>query len=449
MKTSIKPIFFFSLFVVVNLLLSSWFPDQWKNDNTSSRVLPIVSFYENGTLNFDNYQQLTGDKSFVNQHYYSDKAPLPLLTVLPFFGLIKTLGLTPFVNGSLLSPQAYAWCGFFGGTIPFMVILILTFISVKMKNGFSKILLISLPFYASFVFVYTGTFFGHLFAGCLLLASYILLKKDRFIWAGLFLGLTFISEYPVAIIGLIWAIQLIFKRNLKSSFLFSLGIVPSLLFILIYNKIFTGSWFTMLYKFVPVDYEFMQHNYGMSLPKISALWGLLFSQYRGLLFYAPFLIIAGFYWLKTQTRISMMRLPGNYLFMASLATILLISSFQMWWGGWCYGPRHLTGIAVLLIYEGIQYLSRIEFNKKLVYGFISFGLLCAFLAKVTIVYSLPTAVKFPLAEIIRKNVFAGNFNSNNILTQLFHVQPLISSIIFSLVFVTLFWFMWKLEKRQS
>ena len=64
------------VFVAVNLLLSAYFLDAVPSPNPTSRALPVLTIYEEGTYAIDTYEKFTMDKSFVNGHYYSDKAPL-------------------------------------------------------------------------------------------------------------------------------------------------------------------------------------------------------------------------------------------------------------------------------------------------------------------------------------------------------------------------------------
>ncbi len=79
---------FLLVFFMLNLLIGSFYLDIWKNANTTSRALPIITYFEDGTFRFDKYHELTCDKSFINGHYYTDKAPLPTYVVLPFFGAL-------------------------------------------------------------------------------------------------------------------------------------------------------------------------------------------------------------------------------------------------------------------------------------------------------------------------------------------------------------------------
>jgi hypothetical protein len=104
--TSSSKKWFYVLFICFNLLLSSYYLDVWLTPNATSRVLPILSLYENKTLQIDKYKDYTIDKSEVKGHYYSDKAPLGTFLVYPFYYAYKSLGL-PEIKDSTLKNILY------------------------------------------------------------------------------------------------------------------------------------------------------------------------------------------------------------------------------------------------------------------------------------------------------------------------------------------------------
>ena len=182
------------------------------------------------------------------------------------------------------------------------------------------------------------------------------------------------SEFPLAIVIPIWAIQIfyntksvsgieyrvsgkIYRDKFKNSILYLTGAMPSLIFIGLYNYHFTGNPLKMIYT-----YE-MTNNLGFSTPSFNALWKLLFSMYSGLFFYMPFLIFVLYYMIVNFKKKYISLLFSNYLILIVIINILLISSFGSWRGGWTYGPRYLTAIAVLLGYEGISRISGWEKMK--------------------------------------------------------------------------------------
>jgi len=89
------------LYVLVFLLLFlpySYF-DHNDGGNQLSRIAALHAITLRGTIAIDDYGELTGDKAFINGHYYSEKAPAMALLALPSFaatvGIQKMMGIDP------------------------------------------------------------------------------------------------------------------------------------------------------------------------------------------------------------------------------------------------------------------------------------------------------------------------------------------------------------------
>ena len=129
---------FYIVFFIVNLFLSYFYVDIWTtNSNTASRALPIISFFENGTLQIDKYQEPINDKAHINGHYYTDKAPLPTFVVLPFFGFLKVVGLVKEVDGSLFGTEVFMLGSFICGSLPFVLFMLLALFAIRKKKSIS------------------------------------------------------------------------------------------------------------------------------------------------------------------------------------------------------------------------------------------------------------------------------------------------------------------------
>lgn len=418
---------FYTVFFIVNLFLSYFYVDIWTtNSNTASRALPIISFFENGTLQIDKYQEPINDKAHINGHYYTDKAPLPTFLVLPFFGLLKAVGLVKEVDGSLFGTEVFMLGSFICGSLPFVLFMLLALFAIRKKNpSVSPIFLVMMPFYGSFIFVFAGTYFAHIISAFLLLLAYLFIKDKKYVLAGLFSGLAFLSDYTIALVFPIWAVQVWIKENsFYKGFLFGLGTAPAIIFIMIYNFIFTGSPFEMLYKYH--TFADLHTNYGFTVPSIESIWGLSFSDYKGLFFYTPFLFLA---FAGISNKYNFRAFAGHYLFYVSVVYFLVVASYFGWWGGWTYGPRLLFPVAVLLVYEGIVKISDYKFSAAFFWILTVFGLAGAFLAKITVVYSVPTDSLHPFSQTIFPAIKAGNFNPNNLATIIFGINPILAAII--------------------
>jgi len=422
---------FYAAFFFVNLLLSFYFVDTWNNANTTSRALPIIAYFEQGNFQIDKYHELTQDKAHIKEHYYTDKAPLPTLVTLPLYGLIKKLGWVNTADGKLLGPEVYILGSLICSSLIFSLILLISLKNViKQKPSIQAVFLVMMPFYGSFIFVYSGTFYAHIMSAFFVLLGYLMIKRRKFFWAGIFTGLAFLSEYTVALFFPVWALQIwIQQKSIFKGFQFGLGTLPAIFFIGIYNYIFTGSPFEMLYKYH--TYEFLHENYGFVLPSFTSIWGLTISNYKGLFFYAPILLLSLFHIFKST---SLRRLTRHYLTWISIVFFIFIASYNVWWGGWCYGPRLLFPIAVLLVFEGIVQLSKTNFSKQVFWILTSFGLLGAFLAKITVIYSIPSEATNPFFDTIFPNIKLANFNPNNLGSMILGINPLLSAFFWLILF---------------
>jgi len=98
---------------------------------------------------------------------------------------------------------------------------------------------------------------------------------------------------------------------------------------------------------------------------ITRFIGLLVSPSRGLFIFTPIMLfsIAGYFKISN---LSSKRLK-NFLLISGgsiLAQIIVYSAFSVWWAGWSYGPRFLTGmLPALTMFLGL-YVKDISFNIK-------------------------------------------------------------------------------------
>ena len=193
-------------FILMNVVLAGYFLDSIPSPNPTSRVLPVIALFEDGTYAIDRYADTTMDKSFIDGHYYSDKAPLSTWLVLPVYGLLKQAGL-PAADIFYFKWLPVAFIGgVLCGTVPFVVLVWLIARRLEREDPSANVVLLSmLPLYGSFVAAYSGVFVGHLLAGILLTGSYALLKSERRpALCGFLVGLAVVAEYPAALALPVW-----------------------------------------------------------------------------------------------------------------------------------------------------------------------------------------------------------------------------------------------------
>lgn len=412
---------FLLIFFIINLLISSFYLDTWPNPNTTSRVLQVRALSETGTLNIDKFHEETIDKSYVNNHYYSDKAPLPAFLIYSIYQPLLLTGLLPqpednkglyiFIIGSLIT-----------GSLSFTLIILLIFNNL-IKSGYnisSAVLLSTLPFYASMFFIYAGTFYAHLLVVLFVLVGIEHIQHSKsFFLAGLYSGAAFLSEYLTAIIAFIWFFQILRNESLKKAVLFGLGVLPFVISFLVYNFLITGSIFKTAYAY-QVYYDLK--NGGFSLPNISVLFEMIFLPRKGALFYSTILwcFIPLIFKLKSK---DFLKIFLNYTFLPAIVYFIVLSGFEEWGGGWTYGPRYLMPALGLLIYTCLPFVNLIGRMKFLFAFAMAIGIVHAFSAKLTIQYSIPSDIKFPYIQNILPNVLHGYYNNESILSHVFNIGP--------------------------
>ncbi|MGD1845231.1 MAG: hypothetical protein ACFB10_07550, partial [Salibacteraceae bacterium] len=256
-------------------------------------------------------------------------------------------------------------------------------------------------------------------------------------WAGgLLAGMAFLTEFPMGLLLTVWLVVLWVNRGgWKSMLQFLGGFAPALLFIAFYNAHFTGSPFTFLYQMVAhEDFARLSDTIGFQYPHPSALWGLIMGQYRGLLFFVPVLLPVLWVVVRHKTWQAWQR-SDWYLWGFLACHFLLISTHAIWWGGWSYGPRHMAAPAVLLLYEGLRLLQRQKTPAIVLLGAAGFGLICALLAKATVLYAIPSEEMFPVFGYLATKWSQGIFNDQNLLSQLFGLAPKIAIFVWTALFI--------------
>jgi len=383
---------FYVGFILINLFLSSYYLDVWLTPNAASRAISVLSLYENKSLEIDKYKDYAGDMSMINNHYYSNKAPLSALVIYPVYWLCKTVGLPDLKDATLKEYPIYIWehkqpnydgrnylvpktssiliiGDILCGAVPFVIILLLSLFAIKKTSSkVSPVAVVMMSFYASFLFAYAGTFSSHILSGFLALIGYILIKNKNYAVSGLMVGLAMAIEFPVGALAPVWALLIYLnEKKISKPLLFGAGLIPGLLIILYFNHLLTGSITKTPYSYELYAQKQSSQDVGFYYPTISAFWGLIFSTYRGVLYYTPVLLLMIWYGVKFGYEDTFMKVKDkmalvnsgikNYLLVTVLAYLVLYSAYYQWPGGWTFGPRYLIPMVIILLYEGISFLS--------------------------------------------------------------------------------------------
>ena len=91
-------------------------------------------------------------------------------------------------------------------------------------------------------------------------------------------------------------------------------------------------------------------------------------------------------------------------------------------------------VAVLLLFEGVIFISKKEINKLWIWLSSIVFVLFAWMIKGTVVYSVPTEIKNPFKDYFFQNAQNGLTNPNNILTMYASVSPMMAALVWLIVF---------------
>jgi hypothetical protein len=336
---------------------------------------------EQHTLSIDAFADNTGDRSFNNGHWYSDKAPLPALLALPAYQayhmMDRARGKAPAyeARGTVERPagrltvnrsfqRGMYVCSISTVALSGVALGLIVFELLRRRMDSSSALWGSaVTLLGTCIFPYATGFYGHVMAGAFLAGAAALLDPlaasspeappaapswARSAGAGACLVAAVGCEYLAAIPALVLALVLLgFQRRehwLRWVLGMALGALLPAAVIGTYHTLCFGAPWRTGYSFI-VNARFAAGHatgfLGIRWPKLDAIVGLLFSRFRGLFYVAPVTLVLVVGLLGRAWRRDAAAIAGGLAF---LALLLVNSSYYMWWGGAAAGPRHLVPV---------------------------------------------------------------------------------------------------------
>lgn len=378
------------------LALCSWHIETVRDDNTVSRALAVHALVEECQLEITRYHDLTGDKARTGDRYFSDKAPLPTYVVAVIWKTARIIGLAEPSEDPV--DRRILWLGgFLFGSLPMALILFIAFAELKRMRSNAPWELAIVPLMGSFLFVYSGAFFNHLPAALFALLAAMALRDGHRIRAGIWAGLGVACDASLLFVLAVWLVQELLAR--RSLLRFVLGLMPGAAITMINNYAVTGSPVAFPSAHA-VNYGVMREGYGFATWQPDAFLGLTVSAYRGLLFYAPALIIVlVLAWTERKRLLTTVTMRDPFI-LPSVALILVFFTHATWWGGWAYGPRYLTPVPVLLLVRALPVLAYRPRYSRAAISMGMLGLGCAVAAKLTTGHGLPTGEHNPMLHMV-------------------------------------------------
>ena len=332
--------------------------------NQNSRFALIRAILERHTLQIDAYQLHTGDRALWRDHYYSDKAPGASLTALVPVQAARLISRAAGVDPA--SFPGIAWTSYVAAVVTsglFTVIAALCVFWLSLRWGATTgaaLFAASAYGLATPAWAYATLFMGHgQTAGCLMIAlvaadalrDETIATRRTLAWIiGLAGGWAVVTEFQAAIpavfIGLLAIAQ---QRRAKASAerdvtpliaRIAIAVAMAALPMLVYNAMAFGSPFHLGYSSEEGFQELHTGFFGITYPRLSTIYELLFGSYRGLLPLSPLVALAplGLMFLARKGRESVAWVAAG----TGAYYLLLNASYFYWEGGWAFGPRQIT-----------------------------------------------------------------------------------------------------------
>lgn len=212
-------------------------------------------------------------------------------------------------------------------------------------------------------------------------------QNRNIIYLGIISGFFVFNRPSDSIILIPIILYILHLKTNKILFFFGSMSISSIPFIY-YNLYYMGSLFG--------NYSNQLSKFNLDSEILYNFLGMIISPNRGILFYTPILILSIFGFFEVS-RITNKKIKTFFIVsgFAVIIQIILYSSFKIWWAGWSYGPRFLTGILPICIIFLALYLNTYtypnKFDKKkiLLFGFILVILIWSFFVQIVGAFYFP------------------------------------------------------------
>jgi len=347
-------------FVLSCVYFSGVFP-PFSNPNDLSRFQVVVAFVETGSFSIDSVLATLGDredKAASGGRFYSNKAPGLALAAIPLYRLLRFFLPPPdSATGALFVllrlPTVSLVC----------VVALARFARRLSRHRDAASVAPLVAFAAAFgtpLLYYARSFFSHAWTASLLFLAWDLLRGEgggpprerrglAAAGAGLLAGWAAISEYTVAPVAVLLAVRAASGRRWRTLLLFGAGAALPLALLFVYQAICFGSPFLPSYsrEAYPAYAELARRSFfGFGPPSGKVVLEYLFHPARGVLVFSPFFLwaVPGFVrWFRSGRE----RADCAFAAAAVVVSILFLSGYPNWHGGWALGSRYLLPLVFL------------------------------------------------------------------------------------------------------
>jgi hypothetical protein len=364
------------LLVLLLLAMTHSAPGSW---NDESRIATVQSLVESRSFIIDkSVFSTTGDKVFINGHFYSDKPPMPSALGAAIYLPLYEFGLNlhrdssvPYYIVTLLTAKLF-WLL---GSIAFFLALGFTALDAKMRFLASVALAVG-----SLYFSWSTTFNGHELAASFLAIGFYFLLKARFTaninlnlsGAAFFLALASTADVPTGVFYALFLLYVLHDARLRPAVAYYLlpllvTVVPAL-----------AMTYSIHHSIVPVQIVKAYFDYpgspwigsnDLSGMRTNSLWFIL--RYGLLVLIGPkgFLIYNPILWVALWGLVQSLRRKGLFfreaIVIASGTGLLALYYifFTDNYGGWSYSIRWFVPLLPLLFFFLFPYLEAYDLKR--------------------------------------------------------------------------------------
>jgi hypothetical protein len=333
--------------------------------NSNSRLALVKAVVDEKRFEIDTYHLgsfITMDESFVNGHFYSDKAIGSSLIGMAFYIPIRSLFSRIHY---VLKIQA------FKELMTFLVISLLSAFLAPLLYSFAKqisnrsghaLLVTAVICFGTAFYKYSTIYYGHTLAGLFLFTVFFIwfnIKNEekinplKVLISGYFLGYAIATEYPTVIIVLCLAFYIFYVLKKKHCLLdwktyiyLIVGMVVPLSLLLIYNAVVFGHPLKTGYSYEVFQIFVEGHSdglIGIGWPDLSALFYMTFHTKMGIFWQSPVLLLAFVGWFRMWKN-SSYQAEALLSFGIVLIYFLVMSGYYIWWGGAVFTPRNVIPV---------------------------------------------------------------------------------------------------------
>lgn len=303
--------------LVVVLLggLVYWHQQGFLSATPASRLDLLHALIESGAVEIDSWAQNTPDKAEAGGHYYSDKAPGTAALGLPGFVVMTVMARLAGVDlDSCTGWLATSWAACaLSQALPaaFGAVAVFSWLGGLVSRRAALVTVLALTL-GSLPLPYSTLLFSHAqVIGLIGIAIWAVrlgaeaegrgqetavgVGRGRMALAGSCLGLALASEYTSGLVVVALGLYVVWRRR-AGLWPFVLAAIPPLLLIPAYSWATIGNPFELLYSHQANFPPMKAGLYAIKWPDLENLGRLLVGPTRGLVFWTPFLAMAGFGW---------------------------------------------------------------------------------------------------------------------------------------------------------